>query len=70
MDNKKYIVKAGGFYTYVKNKRSGRGTWANLRRYTLKKTDIYTFTEDEAAAIIAKNNSNYMRMANAHMVEA
>lgn len=62
---KKYIVKAGGFYTAVYNSRTKRFKWTRSDKLdTLKRTETYLLTEEQARLVEHNNNNSYMKMAN------
>lgn len=68
---KKYIVKAGGFYTATYNNRTKRYGWTRSDKLdTLKRTETYLLTEEQARAVEQKNNNSYMKMANLTIEEA
>lgn len=66
---KKYIVKAGGFYVAVYNNRTKRFSWTRSDK-PLKRTETHLLTEEQARTVEYNNNNSYMKMANLTIEEA
>lgn len=66
---KNYMVTGGGFYRYIINNKTLKGSWRRIDE-RLKRTERDTFTKEEADIIILKNNSAYIKMSNVELKEA
>lgn len=71
MDDKKYIVKGGGWYVGVYNNRTKKYSWRNKNDLQqLKRTETYLLTEEQAKELEWKNSVAFMKMAGVEIVEA
>lgn len=64
----KYNVIGGGFYKYILNTRTGRGSWRQ-NGAPLKRTERDALTEEEARAVVESNARAFCKMANVKIIE-